>query len=81
MINYISLLGWLGVIITLIGYYLNANRNIYSWLLWIVGNTIIGLYSYLIEVWPTVFLSAVLIIINIYGYFNWKREATSLDPN
>ena len=71
---YISIIGWIGVITVIVGYYLNAHKNIYSWFLWGIGNVLIGIYSYFIEAWSTLFLSLLLIIINFYGWRNWKKD-------
>ena len=37
--------GWLGAGMVIFGYYLNANEYIASWLVWMVGNTLVGIYS------------------------------------
>ena len=64
-------LGWMGALLVLLGYYLNANEFIQSWLVWIVGNTLIGIYCFNKEAYPTAAMSFALVILNIYGYFNW----------
>ena len=43
--NYINLAGWIGVFLVLFGYYLNANELSISWLIWIAGNIMVGMYS------------------------------------
>ena len=65
------MLGWIGALFVLVGYYLNANQMISSWLVWVVGNTLIGIYCLKKEAYPTAVMSFVLVILNIYGYFNW----------
>ena len=67
-------LGWLGVFIVLLGYYFMAKKDISAWILWFIGNILIGIYSYIIEAYPTLFLSVVLIIMNVYGYISWKKD-------
>ena len=67
-------LGWVGVIFVLAGYYLMARKDISAWVLWFIGNIFIGLYSYAIEAYPTVILSIVLVIMNVYGFTMWKIE-------
>ena len=39
------LIGWIGAGLVIFGYYLNANEYIASWLIWIVGNIMVGIYS------------------------------------
>ena len=65
------ILGWLGALLVLFGYFLNANGLIESWLVWVVGNLFIGKYCLDKKAYPTAIMSFVLVIINIYGYFRW----------
>ena len=69
-----SIIGWLGVLLVLRGYYLIASKESSAWFYWMAGNCLIGWYSYLISAIPTVFLSFVLLIMNVYGLLKWKQE-------
>ena len=64
-------LGWAGASLVVVGYYLNANQISSCWLLWIVGNLLVGVYSMQKEAYPTAFLSFVLVVMSIYGYIKW----------
>ena len=64
-------LGWLGAIIVLLGYYLNANHCASSWLVWIVGNSCVGYYCFEKKAYAAGAMSFALIIFNIYGYTKW----------
>jgi nicotinamide riboside transporter PnuC len=66
------LLGWLGAFLIFLGYYLNANEMIQSWLVWIAGNLLVGIYCLNKKAYPTAAMSFVLVIFNFYGYFSWK---------
>ena len=65
-------LGWAGALAVFLGYYLNANGAVESWLVWIVGNACIGYYCLEKKAYPTAAMSFVLIILNIYGYLKWS---------
>ena len=65
------ILGWVGAVLVLIGYFLNANMNPISWLVWILGNTVIGVYCLNKQAYPTAVMSFALVIINVYGYIRW----------
>ena len=67
-----STLGWIGTGLVLVGYYLNANKYVSSWLTWFTGNTCILIYSCYLEAWPMVALNAFLLCMNVYGYRKWK---------
>ena len=64
-------LGWVGAMLVLLGYYLNANMYASSWLVWIVANALVGIYCLNKEAYPTAVMSFVLVIMNIYGYISW----------
>ena len=63
--------GWLGAFLVIFGYYLNANMDPTSWLVWGFGNVMIGGYSLTKRAYPTVVMSFILVFMNIYGYINW----------
>ena len=69
----IELLGWIATLILLVGYWANAHKKLYSWIIWAAGNTFMLVYAYLIESSSIAFLSIVLIGLNIYGYITWKK--------
>ena len=68
-----NVLGWLGAVLILLGYYINANEFRESWLVWILGNTMIGFYCLNKKAYPTAVMSFILVFLNIYGYISWSR--------
>ena len=70
----INKLGWVGASFVVLGYYLNANHHISSWIFWIVGNTLIGVYSLNKKTYPTAVMSFLLVLFNIYGYLKWLNS-------
>tara|TARA_B100000959_G_C14832555_1_gene562507 strand:+ start:690 stop:929 length:240 start_codon:yes stop_codon:yes gene_type:complete len=69
--NKTHILGWIGALLVLYGYFLNANQEAGCWLVWIVGNIFVGWYCVTKKAWPTALMSFVLVILNIYGYVSW----------
>ena len=63
--------GWLGAFLVIFGYILNANMYTSSWLVWIIGNALVGIYSVTKEAYPTAIMSFIIMIMNIYGYMTW----------
>ena len=63
-----KLIGWIGAGLVIFGYYLNANGYITSWLIWIAGNIMVGVYSVYKKAYSTAIMSFILTIMNIYGY-------------
>ena len=63
--------GWTGAFLVIFGYVLNANMYSSSWLIWMIGNAMVGAYSLTKQAYPTAVMSFIIILMNIYGYFNW----------
>ena len=70
----VELIGWIATVLLLIGYYLNAKRQRISWVVWIAGNTLMGVYAYMISSMSVACLSVILVGLNIYGYNSWKNN-------
>ena len=70
----IERIGWVGAILVVWGYYLNANQHLSSWLVWIVGNLCIAGYSAYKKAWPTFVMSIIITIMNIYGLTQWSER-------
>tara|TARA_B100001123_G_scaffold305012_1_gene340710 strand:+ start:693 stop:920 length:228 start_codon:yes stop_codon:yes gene_type:complete len=68
----VELLGWAATAILLVGYLANARKKLYSWIIWLIGNTLMLVYAACIESYSVAFLSVVLMGMNVYGYFSWK---------
>ena len=66
-----NVFGWIGAALVLAGYVLNAQKMPISWLIWIIGNAMVGIYCLQKKTYPTAFMSFVLMILNIYGYLSW----------
>ena len=66
-----KLIGWLGAGLVIFGYYLNANEDILSWLVWMAGNTMVGIYCIYKKAYSTAAMSFIITIMNIYGYISW----------
>ena len=69
----IELIGWIATALLLLGYYLNANKQISSWSFWFIGNGTMLVYAVLIGSHSIACLSIVLMGLNIYGYVSWKK--------
>ena len=63
-----DIIGWLGTICILFGYYLNAKKLDMSWIVWFLL-----VYSVKINASPQVLLAVVLMGLNVYGYLNWRK--------
>ena len=69
--DYTEILGWTATALLLVGYYLNANAIISSWLVWMVGNALVGIYSIYKRAYSTAVMSFIIMVMNIYGYVSW----------
>jgi len=64
-------MGWVGALLVLYGYYLNAHMNSNSWLVWCVGNFFVGRYCLSKGAYPAAVMSFALMVMNVYGYVTW----------
>jgi len=69
----IEIVGWLGFIFILFGYYLNAKQNIICFFVWGLGNLLLLYYAFTINSMPQTAVAAMVLIMNFYGYKQWKR--------
>jgi len=72
--DYTEILGWTATALLLVGYYLNAKQYIYSWLVWLGGNSMMMIYAMLIQSYSVAFLSIVLVFLNIFGFYSWRKN-------
>ena len=72
--DYTEILGWTATALLLVGYYLNAKQYIYSWLGWLGGNSMMMIYAMLIQSYSVAFLSIVLVFLNIFGFYSWRKN-------
>ena len=72
--DYTEILGWTATALLLVGYYINAKQYINSWLVWRVGNSMMMIYAMLIQSYSVAFLSIVLVFLNIFGFYSWRKN-------
>ena len=72
-LNLWKMIGWVGAFLVVLGYYFNANGLTISWLIWILGNTMVGLYSLTVKAYSTAVMSFIITLMNVYGYFSWIK--------
>ena len=68
-----DIIGWLGTVCILFGYYLNAKKLDMSWIVWYLVNLFMLVYSVKINACPQVLLAVVIMGLNVYGYLNWRK--------
>jgi nicotinamide riboside transporter PnuC len=69
-----EIVGWLGFMFVLLGYYFNAKRKIYCFYIWGLGNILFLIYGFLIDARPQMAICLFVILMNIYGYRQWSKE-------
>ncbi len=63
--------GWVSMGLIIIGYYLNANQTPVCWIIWFIGNIMMGAYCCYKKTYPPAVLSFLIALMNIYGWFSW----------
>ncbi len=70
----INEIGWIGNIFFLLGAIFLAKKSSLGWYCQILGNLIYIIVALLLNVNSMWALSVLLILINIYGLYQWKRN-------
>ena len=73
-INYIEIVGWIGFLFIICGYYLNAKKHPYCFHIWGAGNILFILYAVLINSNPMLLMSVFTLGMNLYGYLQWNKN-------
>ena len=73
-ISLMDLIGWIGFLFIIAGYYLNAKRYVNCFFIWGAGNIIYILYGYILNAIPIIAMSAFVLCMNVYGYYSWMDE-------
>ena len=69
-----DIIGWAGFSLIFLGYYFNAKKKIYCFFIWGIGNLIYLVYGILLSALPIMAMSTFVLCMNIYGYYNWKKQ-------
>ncbi len=70
----IELIGWMGFVYLIIGYILNARKQISCFYFWGIGNILMIVYAIIINANPQIATAIIVLIMNVYGYIEWKRK-------
>ena len=70
----IEMIGWIGFVFILMGYYLNAKQNIKCFYIWGLGNILFMIYALLISAPPQIAMSLFVLGMNVYGYNSWRNS-------
>ena len=70
----IEMIGWIGFVFILMGYYLNAKQNIKCFYIWGLGNILFMIYALLISAPPQIAMSLFVLGMNVYGYNSWRKD-------
>ena len=70
----IEIIGWIGFLYLIIGYILNARKQISCFFFWGIGNILMIVYAIIINANPQIATAVIVLIMNVYGYIEWKRK-------
>mgnify|MGYP005991405103 CR=1 FL=1 len=70
----VETIGWLGTVLIMLGYYLNAQKYKMCFIVWGLGNIVFLVYSYLINAIPQIAVSVFVLGMNVYGYKQWSKD-------
>ena len=62
----IDIIGWVGFILIIVGYYLNAKKKLYCFYIWGIGNLIYVFYGLIINDMPIILANAGTLILSFF---------------
>jgi|TARA_Y100000033_G_C2713633_1_gene94615 hypothetical protein len=72
--NLIEMIGWVGFVLILFGYYYNAKQKIFCFHIWGTGNIFFLIYAIMINALPQVAMSIFVLGMNVYGWKQWSKD-------
>ncbi len=69
-----QILGWIGTFLFFYGVYALARKNVLGFYSNGIANILYGTQAVLMSNWPLLVCSFGLLIINIYGIYNWRKR-------
>lgn len=69
-----NIFGWLGVLLSLTGFYANVKKSKWGFALWFVADIIFIITSIINQTWYFVVQYAVYAILAIWGYWQWAKK-------
>ena len=70
----VEMIGWIGFVFLILGYILNAKKMISCFYCWGLGNILMIVYAIIINATPQIATAVVVLLMNIYGYYQWTRN-------
>lgn len=70
----VSIVGWVAIVITLIGAYFNARKDARCWKIWIFSSILWIYFNLRLWLPQPVLINLVFSVINIYGLRNWGKD-------
>jgi len=71
--NKYQVLLWLSTIMTIVGVFLNAEKNYLCWIFYMIGNFGFLIFFYKKREWAIIVLNCFYVAINIWGLYKWVR--------
>jgi|TARA_Y100000992_G_C20823339_1_gene285895 hypothetical protein len=72
--NSVDLIGWIGTVMIIFGYYFNAKKIKTCFIIWGLGNVAFLIYAILIDAPPQIAISIFVIVMNVYGFKEWSKD-------
>ena len=70
----IEVLGYVSFVLSVTGVYLNAQKKIWCWPIWIISNIGWIAQSFITKDYPSLFLWICFSFLNGYGWYKWKKD-------
>ncbi len=65
---------WTAFILSVIGIILNAKKNSYCWIFWIISCLLWIPHSFIIKEWAMLVTWITFLFADIYGWYSWRKD-------
>ncbi len=70
-------MGWLAFILALLGCIANAKKSLWCWALWLGANACWLCVAVPGRQWPLAAQELCFIVVNVFGYYSWRKNDTN----
>jgi nicotinamide riboside transporter PnuC len=70
-----TVFGWVGTVLSLVGFYVNVKKSKWGFVLWLITDIIFAITSAATHTWYFVTLYIIYAILAVWGYRQWTKPS------
>jgi len=77
----ITIVGWIGFTLSMIGYYFVIKKNVIGFYVWSISNVVLLIIGIVQKDWPQAALFLCYSITNVIGIRQWRKDIKDFELN